>query len=113
MRPGRLLAILLVTAAAALAGCGSAEEPGSSTKAPPKAEFPSAKGKTLQQVLEGSTPSSYVVSPAAAAFFKGENRVPFGVFEKGGTQVTDAEVALYFAKAPDGKGKAGDAALQG
>jgi hypothetical protein len=38
-------------------------------------------------------------------FNKGENRYPFGVFERDRTQVSDAEVALYFAKVPPTKGK--------
>lgn len=45
-------------------------------------------------------PSELVVSPAAQAFYKGQNRYPFGVFEPDRTQVNDAEVALYFAKVP-------------
>ncbi len=45
-------------------------------------------------------PAELVVSPAALVFYKGENRYPFGVFERDRTQVPDAEVALYFAKAP-------------
>ena len=58
---------------------GSAE----SRPAPPKSDFPSAKGKTLAEVLEaGRSPSELVVSPAALVFYKGENRFPFGVFEQ-------------------------------
>ncbi len=48
-------------------------------------------------------PSELVVSPAAMVFYKGENRYPFGVFERDRTQVPDAEVALYFAKVPAAK----------
>src|SRR5262249_31367040 len=33
-------------------------------------------------------------------FYKGENRFPFGVFEKDRSPVTDAQVALYFASVP-------------
>ena len=44
--------------------------------------------------------SELVVSPAALAFYKGENRYPFGVFERDRSQVDDAEVALYVAKVP-------------
>ena len=49
---------------------------------------------------EDATPSELVVSPAAEVFYKGENRYPFGVFQRDRTQVPDAEVALYFAKVP-------------
>ncbi len=115
MRPSRALAALACAAALALAiaGCGSGSDAstGSSSSsaesrpAPPKSEFPSAKGKTLAEVLEAedATPSTLVVSPAAEVFSKGENRYPFGVFQRDRTQVPDAEVALYFAKVPNQK----------
>jgi hypothetical protein len=120
MRPSRALAVLACLLAAgllALAGCGGSDSStGSSSSsssaesrpAPPKSDFPSAEGKTLAEVLEaeGAKPSKLVVSPAAAAFYKGENRFPFGVFERDRTQVSDADVALYFAKVP-GAGTSG------
>jgi hypothetical protein len=116
MRPSRALAALACLLAAgllALAGCGGSDSStgasssgGSAESRPasPKSEFPSAKGKTLAEVLEaeGAKPSKLVVSPAAMAFYKGENRFPFGVFERDRTQVSDADVALYFAKVPGG-----------
>lgn len=109
------LACLLVFALAGLAGCGgdsgddgstsSSSGSAESRPAPSKNSFPSAKGKTLAEVLESGDirPSELVVSPAALVFFKGENRFPFGVFERDRTQVPDAEVALYFAAVPGGK----------
>jgi hypothetical protein len=109
--PAALACVLAL--ALAIAGCGSGSDSstGSSSSsaesrpAPPKSEFPSAKGKTLAEVLEAenAAPSTLVVSPAAEVFNKGENRYPFGVFQRDRTQVSDAEVALYFAKMP-GKG---------
>ena len=51
---------------------------------------------------EEAKPCKLVVSPAAMVFNKGENRYPFGVFERDRTQVPDADVALYFAKVPGG-----------
>ena len=113
MRPRRafvafacpLAAVVLV-----LGGCGgsddgdgdSASTAVESRPAPPRSAFPSAKGKTLAEVLEAedAKPSTLVVSPAARAFYVGENRYPFGVFERDHTQVPDAEVALYLAKMP-------------
>ena len=112
MRRPRVLAVLpcLVAVAIAIAGCGggsdsSTESSSSSAEsrpAPSKSDFPSAKGKTLSEVLEAeeATPSTLVVSPAAEVFNKGENRYPFGVFQRDRTQVSDAEVALYFARVP-------------
>ena len=121
MRLSRALATfacLLAAVAIALAGCGgsSSSSTGSSSAesrpAPPKSDFPSAKGKTLAEVLEseGAEPSKLVVSPAAMTFYKGENRYPFGVFQRDRSQVSDAEVALYFAKVPGGKAAASPSA---
>jgi hypothetical protein len=119
MRLRQVLAALacLLVAAAALAGCGSGSDSstGSSSSsaesrpASPKSEFPSARGKTLAEVLEaeGAQPSKLVVSPAAEVFNTGENRYPFGVFQRDQTQVSDADVALYFAKVPTQKGAQG------
>ena len=73
--------------------------------APSPQDFPSAKGKTISQLLHdsGATPSKLVVAPASQVFDTGAERYPFGVFTPGQEQVEDVEVALYFAK--DGKSK--------
>lgn len=119
MRPRRAfvaLACLLALALVPFSGCGGSDSGSSgsssasveSRPAPPKSDFPSAKGKTLEQVLEAADgPSTLVVSPAAQVFYKGENRYPFGVFERDRTQVPDAEVALYFARVPGRQPKSG------
>jgi hypothetical protein len=102
----------LLAAAALAAGCsGDSDSPTSSGSgtaqsrpAPPKSEFPGAQGKALAEVLNSADgPSELVVSPAAMVFYKGENRYPFGVFTRDRTQVSDAQVALYFAKVPKPK----------
>lgn len=104
------LACLFVTAAFAV-GCGSdsgstdstqsGNESAESRPAPPKSEFPSPEGRTLRELLKAADgPAELVVSPAALAFYRGENRYPFGVFERDRTQVPGAEVALYLAKTP-------------
>jgi hypothetical protein len=97
--------LFLLTASLILGGCGSSGGSGSSgdassRPAPPKSDFPKAEGHTLAEVLENATPSKLVVSPAAAVFYKGPNRVPFGVFSTDGKQAPDSEVALYFTKVP-------------
>ena len=118
MRAPRLVCVLGCLPAAALlvSGCGGDSSSTASTAsspatapslpAPPTSDFPSAKGKTLREVLKvADGPSELIVSPAAMVFYKGRNRYPFGVFERDRTQVPDAEVALYFAKVPTpGKG---------
>jgi hypothetical protein len=90
-------------AGALLAGCGGSSSE-SSRPAPSAAEFPSAKGKTIAELLHGSgaKPAKLVIAPAAQVFEVGANRYSFGVFTLGNEQVSDADVALYFAKT--GKG---------
>lgn len=84
-----------------IAGCGGSDD--SSRPAPAAAEFPSAKGKTIEELLRdsGAKPTNLVIAPAAQVFDVGENRYPFGVFTRGQEQVDDADVALYFAKDED------------
>lgn len=98
--------------AALAAGCGGdSDSPGGATggtvaskPAPPASEFPSARGKTLSEVVKAAdAPAPLVVSPAALAFYEGENRYPFGVFRSDRTPISDAEVALYIAKVPPPK----------
>lgn len=95
----RHLSLLLLCALALLGGCGSSSDE-TSRPAPSAAEFPSAKRKTIASLLKssGAKPTNLVIAPAAQAFTLGENRYPFGVFTKGREQVTDADVALYFAR---------------
>lgn len=124
MRAAPRLALVLacLVAGALVVGCGEDSSSTDSTSssgataesrpAPPKSAFPSPEGRTLREVLKAADgPAELVVSPAALAFHRGENRYPFGVFERDRTQISDAEVALYFAKAPEpepgGKSKAG------
>jgi hypothetical protein len=95
----RSLLPLLCLLALLLAGCGSSGGE-SSRPAPSAAEFPSAKGKTITDLLRapGAKPAKLVIAPAAQVFDVGANRYPFGVFTRGNEQVDDADVALYFAK---------------
>ena len=102
----RRLATLLALAAlgaALLAGCGGSDV--ETRPAPPSKDFPTARGKTISQLLHesGATPSKLVVAPASEVFDTGVERYPFGVFTPGQEQVENVEVALYFAK--DGKSK--------
>jgi hypothetical protein len=82
-----------------LAGCGSSGE-GESRPAPAASEFPAAKGRTLAQIAQ-MPESKLVVSPAGQVVDVGDNRLAFGVFDLGGEQVDDADIALYFASGLD------------
>jgi hypothetical protein len=125
MRAPRFAPVIfcLLLGALLLGGCGgdsgssgstaAAAEPPESRPAPAKSDFPKVDGRSLREVLKDADgPSELVVSPAATAFYKGENRYPFGVFERDRTQVPGAEVALYFARTPapkaGGRSKSGN-----
>jgi hypothetical protein len=87
-----------------ISGCGGGESGDDVARGAPSAsEFPSAEGKTIDQLLNDQTPSDKVIAPAASVFQTGENRFPFGVFNVDNTQVDDADVALYFAKTAQSK----------
>jgi hypothetical protein len=84
-----------------ISGCGSSESGDEVARGAPSAsDFPSAEGKTIEELLNDQTPSDKVVSPAAVVFEPGENRYPFGVFNVDRSQVQDADVAIYVAKSP-------------
>ncbi|HTU14457.1 MAG TPA: hypothetical protein VMF31_04610 [Solirubrobacterales bacterium] len=84
-----------------LVACGGGSDGDETARpAPSAADFPSAEGKTIEEVYNAEDPSDLVIAPASLVFDIGKNRYPFGVFEVDQTQVDDAEVALYFAKSP-------------
>jgi hypothetical protein len=115
MRAARIVPAAACLLAVALAvGCGGGSGSSTSTSAatksaasrpaPPKSNFPSPEGRSLRDLVKlADAHSELIVSPAALAFYKGENRYPFGIFERDGTQVPDAEVALYYARVPTPK----------
>ncbi len=122
MSPRRATSVLacLLAAGAFLAGCGgsdsSTSSPGTAANrpAPPTGEFPKTEGKTLREIVkEADSHSELVVSPAALAFYEGENLYPFGVFHPDRTQVDDARVALYVAKVPQASPGSGGIAKSG
>jgi hypothetical protein len=108
-----LASACLLAATALLAGCGgdsgstdstAATKPAPSRPAPPKSAFPKPFGRTLEALVKmADAHSELVVTPAAQVFYPGENRYPFGVAERKGPPVSDAEVALYYAHVPRSK----------
>jgi len=96
-----LVLILIAGLGTLVSACGSSESGDDVARGAPSAsEFPSAEGKTIEQLLSDQSPSDKVIAPAASVYETGENRYPFGVFNVDHTQVDDADVALYFAKSP-------------
>jgi hypothetical protein len=97
--PAALVVACFALAAFVLAACGGSG--GTSPKPAPSAtEFPSAKGKTMGELLRdsGAKQTKLVIAPASQSFVNGPNRYPFGVFTVSQEQVEDADVAMYFAK---------------
>jgi hypothetical protein len=110
----------LLAAALFAGGCGGGDSSEStaanatSEPAPPKSEFPEAVGRTLGEIIkDADSHAELVVSPAALAFYQGENLYPFGVFHADRSQVADAKVALYLAKVPGAKARGGGTAENG
>jgi len=98
----RFVALALIVAAATtgFAACGgdSDEDSSAASAAPSASDFPATDGRTLDEVLSEATAEGPVVAPSAEFWPTGKTRYSFGVFETGGEQITDAEVALYIAR---------------
>jgi hypothetical protein len=116
MRAPRLAPALLcvIAAGALLGGCGGGSDssestsaagpPASSRPAPPLSEFPSPKGRSLREVVKAADARAEVlVEPAAVVFYPGQNRYPFEIVDKDHKPISDAEVALYYARVPEPK----------
>lgn len=102
-RPLRL-AVCAALLCLALAGCSSTYSGIRSMPAPPRSDFPPAAGRTLAELLAHSDgESKLVLAPTGEVFDKGSDRYGFGVFTAGREQITDAKVALYFARGEKGR----------
>jgi hypothetical protein len=96
----------VLTGVIAVAGCGDDDSDSSdgAQPAPAAADFPAPDGRSLEELYTESNPTDEVVaSPAGAVFTEGRNRFGFGVFTVAQEQITDADVAIYASRAPDGE----------
>ena len=102
MRPLRPIPLLALLCAIVVSGCGGSDD--ASRPAPDATEFPTANGKTIDQLLadSGAKQTKLVIAPAAQTFEVGANRYPFGVFTVANEQISDADVALYFSRSAGG-----------
>jgi hypothetical protein len=104
----RLAAAWLVTGALALGvvACGDSSSSDVVSAPPPKPakpeDFPSAKGKTLRDLLSGVGSSGPVIAASVSQLEPGENRFGFALFDRAAAQIADAPVVLYIAPAKGG-----------
>jgi len=97
----RIAAVALL--AVVLAGCGGDDggepPPPTSLPAPSADEFPQPeRGETLADLRAGLAAESLVLAPSVSVLEPGErNRFGFGLFDASRRQITEAEIALYFA----------------
>jgi hypothetical protein len=86
-----------------LTGCGGSGDDNADRAAADPASFPSANGRSLEQMLSEADSQGPVVSPAGQVYQVGKNRYSFGVFTPGRDPIADADVALYVAQGANGK----------
>jgi hypothetical protein len=102
--------VALLAACTLVAGCGGSKKP---DRPPPQpeptgqpADFPSAGGKTLNDLASMADGQGPILAPSVSLVHKGVNRYGFALFDTARKQITGAEVALYTARA-DGSGVRG------
>jgi hypothetical protein len=96
--------LALIAVAALLAGCGGGDEGSNDEQAPPAAraaDFPKAEGKRLQDLM-GNLGSGPILAPSSQEFRTGKARFGFALFSPDRSQITDASVAVYVARAGGG-----------
>jgi hypothetical protein len=109
------LPVVLLAAAALLAGCGgsdTAKDPASqvpaaggvrekvrAAQAVTAADFPATEGRTLQQVADAGGRSGPELGMATSVFAVGENRVAFGIIDDRSGFVY-GKTAVYVARGP-------------
>jgi hypothetical protein len=99
-----------LVAAALVAGCGGSSKDDSPPPQPEPtaqpADFPSASGKSLNDLASMVDGQGPVLAPSVSLLRKGQNRFGFALFDAAKKQITGAQVALYTARA-DGSGARG------
>jgi hypothetical protein len=105
--PRSLVALLVAALVAACGGAnrGAAPPPQPEPTARP-ADFPRARGKTLDDLRAESGRSLVFTPTTVTALRKGMNRYGFALYDVAGKQVTGAQVAVYTAR-EDGSGVRG------
>jgi hypothetical protein len=99
-RPLLLLTPLLAVGVLA-AGCGGSNKPDAPPPQPEPtgqpADFPTANGKTVDDLASMAQGKGPVLAPSVSIVHKGTNRFGFALFDTARKQITGAEVAIYTA----------------
>jgi hypothetical protein len=103
--------IILMALALVATGCGSSDGGDSTPPAQPQptaqpADFPSASGKSVNDLAAMAEMQGPVLAPSVSVLDKGMNRFGFALFDTARKQITGAAVALYTARM-DGSGLRG------
>jgi hypothetical protein len=106
----RLLpAALIVTTATLLTACGSDDSPDATGEepvaAPAAAEFPKAEGTVDDLLAQIGQTNEIIATPSGAVFEPGDDRFGFGLFDVGGEQIAEADVAIYASNGATGEAK--------
>lgn len=100
------LLLSLLAVVVALSACGSSDD-GGTAPPPPRpaaaatADFPSAKGKTLEELIAGLPKGAILNVSSFGGQRVGRNRLSFAIVDRANKQIDVSEVAVYTAK-PDG-----------
>lgn len=89
-----------------LVGCGAGDKGKDAQKPPPvarPADFPKARGKTIQQLQREIGSGGPVLAPSGSIFAPGKNRLGFGLFDRARSQIADAAAAIYLVPIRSGK----------
>jgi len=110
VKSGTRLAVVWLVAGALVLGvaaCGSSGDSDMVSAPPPQpaqpADFPSAKGKTLRELLANVGSTGPVIAASVSQFKPGKNRFGFALFDRARAQIADAPVVLYLAPVGGGR----------
>ena len=99
-------ALALTATVVALGACGADDSPPAGSEpvpAPAVSAFPKPSGTIEDLMSEVGTTDQIVAPPSGATFAVGDERFGFALFDVGGGQILDADVAIYAAHGAAGK----------
>jgi hypothetical protein len=96
---------LILASALVVAGCGGGKSTDADAPTPvaKPADFPSARGKTLQEIANEIGQGGPVLAPSVSEVGVGRTRFGFGLFDRAKAQIADAAVVVYVAASDGGQ----------